>query len=143
MSNWTKFATNFFKQQKKQNPSYTYGEALTDASRPYNQMKKGGKKKGGNEGEKPVIEEPAPEPPAEPAIEPPAGPALGSDDETVPESPAVPVDEKKEDDYQMTGKKGGRKSQKKSNKGGTKKSQNKSKKGGSKKNQNKSKKSKK
>jgi len=45
MSGWTKFATSFFREQKKKNPEYTYGQALEAASPLYKKMKKGGSRK--------------------------------------------------------------------------------------------------
>jgi hypothetical protein len=35
MSKWTVFATNHFKQQRKINPSYKFGQALKDAGKLY------------------------------------------------------------------------------------------------------------
>ena len=47
MSKWTKFATSFYQNKKRQNKNYKFSQALTDASEVY---KKGGgdDKKGGN-----------------------------------------------------------------------------------------------
>jgi hypothetical protein len=42
MSNWTKFATKFYQQQKKKNPDYKFSQALKDGAKVY-------KKRGGGE----------------------------------------------------------------------------------------------
>ena len=55
MSAWTKFATDFFREQKKKNPSYTYGQALEAASPLYKKMKKGGSSKKQRGGDEPQV----------------------------------------------------------------------------------------
>ncbi len=56
MSNWTKFVTSHFNQQRKKNPSYKFGQAMKDAGKLYKKgaktinktfsIGKGGKKNG-------------------------------------------------------------------------------------------------
>ena len=123
MSAWTKFATDFFREQKKKNPSYTYGQALEAASPLYKKMKKGGssKKRGG------AID------PTKPKLD---GRLCTEADEGNPE---CLIEEEKQDEnlekQDESASSGGRKSQKKTKKAGKKsqKKQKKAKKAGSKK----------
>jgi hypothetical protein len=51
MSNWTKFATKFYQQQKKKNPDYRFSQALKDGAKVYKKRGGGEPKIVGGEGE--------------------------------------------------------------------------------------------
>ena len=42
MSNWTKYATNFYRQKKRTNKSYKFKDALKEAAKSYKRDKRSG-----------------------------------------------------------------------------------------------------